>query len=99
MLKLSFQERVVYGLIVEHNLKAEEIAEKLCITVSTAKAHINHILFKRGERSCRDMIFKYYKELLNANKQNYKSIGKTFGEERNNYFENQGSCTKVVRFD
>ena len=65
MLKLSLRERIVYGLIVEHNMGAEEIAEKLCISLSTAKAHINHILFKRGEKSCRDMIFNYYKELLN----------------------------------
>lgn len=99
MLKLSLREREVYALIVLENLSAEQIAEKLCVSISTAKKHINNILYKRNEKCCRDMIFKYYKELLNADKQNYKSIGKTFGEERDNYFENQGSCTKIVRFD
>lgn len=99
MLRLSFQERVVYGLIVEHNLKAEEIAEKLCITVSTAKAHINHILFKRGERSCRDMIFKYYRELLSNVSEINESVRKTIREEGNDFYENQGHSTKVIRFN
>ena len=98
MLKLSFQEKVVYGLIVEHNMGAEEIAEKLCITVSTAKAHINHILFKRGEKSCRDMIFKYYKELLHDYEID-KSARKAIEQEGTMQLKNKNSCAKIVRFN
>ena len=98
MLKLSFQEKVVYGLIVEHNMGAEEIAEKLCVSLSTAKAHINHILFKRGEKSCRDMIFKYYKELLHDYEVN-ETTRKAIEQEGTMRQQNQSSCAKVVRFD
>ena len=98
MLKLSLREREVYALIVLENLSAEQIAEKLCVSISTAKKHINNILYKRNEKCCRDMIFKYYKELLNDYEID-STVEKAFREEIINSNENTGYCTKVVRFD
>ena len=98
MLKLSLQEKIVYQLIVEENMYAKDIAEKLYCTEANAKAHIHNILKKREAKCCRDLIYNYYKEKLNDIKIDYANR-KTYGEERSFENENTSTCQKIVRFN
>lgn len=57
---LTEREKQIYNLICIDGLDRKQIQDKLCISRSTAKKHLNNIFSKKAVTSMAQLIFQHY---------------------------------------